>query len=86
MPRYFFHAEDGRVFHDDEGTELPNDAAARIEAVKIAGQLIEEDPALILDTCSMRLTVSNEDTLTVFLIDASAVKPPALGTSGGQTR
>ena len=37
MPRYFFHAPD-----DDEGTELPDDTAAREQARETFGQMIRD--------------------------------------------
>jgi hypothetical protein len=43
MPHYNFHFTDGRhVYHDDEGLDLPNDAAAREEAELIAGDLWDD--------------------------------------------
>ena len=36
MPRYYFHCEDGRTFHDDNGLELPDLAAAQHEALQLA--------------------------------------------------
>jgi len=33
MPRYFFHIYDDLVVRDEEGTELPDAAAARRDAV-----------------------------------------------------
>jgi hypothetical protein len=42
MPRYFFHLTDGnRVRDDPDGLELPGEAAAREEAVLVAGDLKE---------------------------------------------
>ncbi|WP_442865082.1 DUF6894 family protein [Bosea sp. NBC_00550] len=36
MPQYFFHTQDGvKIDIDDEGTDLPNDAAAML---KISGR------------------------------------------------
>ena len=34
MARYFFHVQDGRDYHDLQGTELPDLKAARNEAVR----------------------------------------------------
>ncbi len=38
MARYFFHLEDGHL-SDDKGDELPNDGAARDEALRVARDL-----------------------------------------------
>ena len=40
MPRYFFHLYDDIITHDDEGVELPNEAAARLQALKGARDII----------------------------------------------
>jgi hypothetical protein len=42
MPRYFFHVRDGHDMPDDTGTELPDDDAARAEAVVLAGSLLRD--------------------------------------------
>ena len=42
MPRYFFNVYDDVVAHDDEGQELPNEAAARLQALMGARELIAE--------------------------------------------
>ena len=43
MPRYFFHIRDGRDYPDDEGTELPNLAAVRAEALKASGEMLRDN-------------------------------------------
>ena len=40
MPRYFFHVQDGRDFPDTLGTELPNEKAARDEAMEAGAQIV----------------------------------------------
>jgi hypothetical protein len=42
MPRYFFHVDNGTFAPDDTGAELPDLAAARVEAVRAAGEMINE--------------------------------------------
>ena len=42
MPRYFFHVDNGKFIADQSGTELPDLAAARREAVRSAGQMIDD--------------------------------------------
>jgi hypothetical protein len=39
MPRYYFHWDDS---DDEEGTELPDDAAATREAIQTFGQMIRD--------------------------------------------
>ncbi|MBR3192706.1 hypothetical protein [Bosea sp. (in: a-proteobacteria)] len=43
MPRYFFHTRDGdHIEMDDEGTELPNDQAAKNAAKELLSGLNRE--------------------------------------------
>ena len=42
MPRYFFHVYDDIIAHDEEGSQLPNEAAARLQALKGARELAAE--------------------------------------------
>jgi len=39
MMKYFFHLEDGTCIRDPKGEEFPDDAAALVEAVKVAHEL-----------------------------------------------
>jgi hypothetical protein len=40
VPRYFFHVYDDIIAHDEEGVELPNEQAARLQALIGARDLI----------------------------------------------
>ena len=42
MPRYFFHFEDGQVSLDEDGTDCPDLACAREEALATAGQMLRD--------------------------------------------
>lgn len=42
MPRYFFHIDDGVSIPDPIGTELPDLTAARFEAVRASGAILED--------------------------------------------
>jgi hypothetical protein len=42
VPRYFFHVYDDVIAQDEEGLELPNPAAARLNALIGARDLITE--------------------------------------------
>ena len=68
MPRYFLHLWDGGVFEEDcEGTDLPNLAAARDEALKfarqISGELDAPDRALV--------EVADEGGATLWMVQLS---------------
>lgn len=78
MPLYFFHTEDGRCVRDEDGTELADTDAARLEAVRIMAQLLEEDAAGLWDTESFRIIVTDPSGLTLLTVDASAMASPAV--------
>ncbi|HEY8005168.1 MAG TPA: hypothetical protein VIE16_13120 [Phenylobacterium sp.] len=78
MTRFHFHTEDGRQHPDAEGLELEDTAAARYEAVKAVGQLVNERPEAFWRDCMFRMTVTNADGLTLFILDLSAVISPAM--------
>jgi hypothetical protein len=42
MPLYHFHVRNSRV--SDDSFDLPDDAAARTQAVTTAGQLLQDEP------------------------------------------
>jgi hypothetical protein len=42
MPRYFFDVHDGTSLPDSEGTELPDSRAMRGEAIRMAGQILDD--------------------------------------------
>lgn len=77
MARFFFHTEDGRLFPDDEGTELATLAEARVEAVRVLGDLLRETPDEILATGALRLTVTDAKGLIYFALDLSATDAAA---------
>lgn len=61
MPRYYFHTLDGTHDIDRLGHELPDDAAARCEAVRYAGGLLADDPETVCRDESLRVNVTNEE-------------------------
>lgn len=81
MPRYFFHSDDGHAFHDDEGTLLPDGAAARIEAARVLGQMVNERPAAVWKDDLLRITVTDEHGLILFSLDLTALKSPAVSSA-----
>ncbi|AMU96147.1 hypothetical protein AOA14_16195 [Sphingopyxis terrae subsp. terrae NBRC 15098] len=61
MPRYYFHSSSGQRELDDEGVELSDTAAARVEAARYAGHLLGDNPELINDVDTLRIEVTDED-------------------------
>lgn len=79
MPRYHFNVHDGSLLPDREGTNLPNLASARMEAVRLAGTLLRDSPESFWDAEEWHLDVSDEAgllqfTLTFFATDAPATR------------
>ena len=82
MQRYFFHSEDGHTFRDEEGTELPNDEAARIEAARVLGQMLNEHPADVWRHDQFRVLVADANGATLYILDLAAIRAPAAGGPG----
>jgi hypothetical protein len=61
MPRYFFHTCDGTQDIDKLGLDLPDDEAARREAVRYGAGLLRDDPDLIVRDDQLRINVTHED-------------------------
>ena len=72
MPRYFFHSEDGHLFHDAEGTELADDQAARADAVRVTGELLADRPQMAWETTRWRLLTTDETGRILFTIELRA--------------
>jgi hypothetical protein len=72
MARYFFHTEDGGRFPDDEGVDLPDLAAVRVEAVGVLADLLRDNPQEVLKTGRLRIVVVDERQATVFVLAVSA--------------
>ena len=81
MPRYFFATADGERSPDDQGTELPNHAAARVAAIKYAGAMMEKKPEVLWDGRDFRVEVTNEQGLMLFTIIALAINAPGSGNT-----
>ena len=59
--KYFFHLEDGACIRDPKGEEFPDDAAAMLEATKVAHDLSK----LRVHAHEWRVVVKNADGLRV---------------------
>jgi hypothetical protein len=82
MPRYFFNVRDGTYLPDKEGSELPDDAAARTEALAASGEMLK---GIVRDTGldfwngeEWQMEVVNESGTTVAALRFSASVPPAV--------
>lgn len=65
MPRYYFNTVDGGRDQDDQGSELPDTEAARVAAVRYAGDVLRDQPE-VLDKSgcfSVYVTGKNDESL-----------------------
>jgi len=60
MPRYYFNVQDDLVPIDDHGTELTDAAAAKIMALRVAGDYIRELGPDFLNKPNWQLEVTDE--------------------------
>lgn len=73
MPRYFFHICNGIEDIDEQGHELPDVEAARLEAVRYGGGLLRDDPSLLLSDRNLRINVMGDNRQLCFAIVMVAV-------------
>lgn len=78
MPRYHFHAENGRPIPDPEGLDLPDDRAAEVAAVRYLAELLDTYPDLLWDTRTLQVTVTSDRGLILFTLDVGAIISPAV--------
>jgi hypothetical protein len=82
MPRYFFHTATSTECDDTDGLELSDDEAARLEATRTLGQIIELCPNQFCRDRSLTMTVTDEAGMTIFVLDLTVANSPAT-LSGG---
>jgi hypothetical protein len=75
--RYFFHTEDGRSCHDEDGAELPDVAAAKRTAIKVVCEMLP-DLSDFWETCSFTVICTDENDLRLFQVDVGATVAPAV--------
>jgi hypothetical protein len=73
MPRYFFNVRGPPALVDDEGTELPDLATAELEAVRLAGQMLFDNPTVLLTSSKWTVEVADVDGV-VFLLRVSTLE------------
>lgn len=78
MPRYHFHTKDGGEHRDEEGTELPNHAAARVAAIRYTGDVMSDQPDVLWDGRDFRVQVTDDAGEHLFTIVTLAVDSPTL--------
>lgn len=79
MSRYFFHSKDGEAHRDEDGTELGSLSAARVQAIRYAGEVMSNEPDVLWDGNEFRVEVSNTSRKLLFTIVCQAHNAPAAG-------
>lgn len=78
MPQYYFHTQDGVFEIDDDGTELKDSKAAKVEAVRLFGSMIKDQPDKFWSSKFLKLMVTDQAGVLLFALDLSAVEAPKL--------
>ena len=77
MPRYLFNIKKNGHEADQVGADLPNVAAARVEAVRMMGQDMRDYPAMFVIDEEWQIAVSDERGLVLFTIYSAAMRSSA---------
>jgi hypothetical protein len=79
MERYFFDIKDGHDLNDELGSEWPDLAAVRIEAVRYAAEVLKEMPERFwnAEEWTMTMTVSDRHRKNLFTLKFFAETAPA---------
>jgi hypothetical protein len=73
VARYFFHTADGSRDRDEDGVDLPDIRAARIEAIRYVGEMLTQHPDLLGETHDFCVEVVNEDEKLLFKVVTRAI-------------
>lgn len=74
MPKYYFDIKDGTDFHDRHGSDWPDLAAARIEAVRYSAEVLKEMPDRFWNSEQWTMTVSDAAREPLFTLKFLAEK------------
>jgi len=72
LPHFYFHTENGERFADEDGVELPDEDAARAEAVKVMGEILLHRAPSFWQTGVFRVIVMDAEQNPVVVLTASA--------------
>jgi hypothetical protein len=78
MPRYHFHVRDQQTPPDADGTELLDVEAARVEAVRLSGELLKHHAETFWNEGEWSLEVTDHTGLTLFTLYFLAIEAAAL--------
>jgi len=77
MPRFYFHLADGHLVRDEDGTELPDIEAARVNGVKLLGHVVADNCRNFLAEGDWTMTVTDEADKVLLTVSLSAIDPTA---------
>jgi hypothetical protein len=78
MPRFHFHVHDGYSALDFEGTKLPDWSAARLESIRLAGDILKHDAHRIPLGEDWRIEVTDSAGLILFQMTFLVFESPAM--------
>ncbi|MBE7244933.1 MAG: hypothetical protein INR63_08285, partial [Actinomycetospora chiangmaiensis] len=78
MPRFYFHVHDGHSELDPDGTELPDWQSARLEAIRLAGDILKQDAHRIALGEDWRIEVTDQTGLILFQMTFLVVESPVM--------
>ena len=78
MPHYYFHVEDHQRYIDEDGVELADLAAARIEAVRVSSDMLKDHAAEFWRLGEWRVVVTDSEDKILFALRFEAVDPASL--------
>lgn len=84
MARYFFHTVDGGTHRDHDGIELESPAAARVAAIRYAGDILSNEPDVVWDGRDFRVFVTDEAGALLFTIVTLSVDCADVDASGAR--
>ncbi|MGU3417012.1 DUF6894 family protein [Methylobacterium sp. D54C] len=76
MPRFYFNVHDGKSGLDALGTDLPDLATARTEAVRLAGEILRDEAQHIVHDDDWRLEVTDHRGLVLFQMAVLLIESP----------
>ena len=77
MPQFYFHRTNGAFDPDNEGTDFPDLAEARLEAIRFAAETMKDNPQEVWADGTFRVEVSDEEGMLLCTIVILALDAPA---------
>lgn len=84
MPRFHFNICDGVCTRDCEGTDLPDWQAARLEAIRRAGEVLSREADRIALGEDWRIEVTDHHGLVLFHMSFLVIEAPVMRESSAE--